>query len=118
MDPMPFWDVAGMIWSGLDQMFPGKRSRKNPFVLGRTIGLFFACIVEMISWLFGIVPTFTRGRVHYISLNWWFDAEKARRVLGYVPQYTTRQSIEKTLADWKEKNGHLIEAWAAQKKEK
>jgi nucleoside-diphosphate-sugar epimerase len=57
-------------------------------------------------------PRLTVGRMRFLYYNQHYSGDKARRELGYTPQFTYREGIPPTLA-WYRVNGLLPESLAA-----
>jgi sterol-4alpha-carboxylate 3-dehydrogenase (decarboxylating) len=85
-EPWPFWDFMNGVWDRLDVVYPGKRVKKKPFVIPRTMGMIMAVISELIAWVLGKKPTFTRFNITFTCAARWYKIDKAKRVLGYRPQ--------------------------------
>ena len=45
-------------------------------------------------------PLVNKARYKFLGLNLDYSIEKARRVLGYKPPYTTDQGLDETFVDW------------------
>jgi len=55
---------------------------------------------------FGVPPpVLTRSSVRFICRTHTFDGSKARRCLGYAPKYGWDESLERTIAWWREHAG-------------
>lgn len=72
-------------------------TRRIPLGLAR----FLANLVERIAKARGAKnpPIINKARFKFIGLNLDFSIDKARRVLGYQPAYTTQQGLEAAIAD-------------------
>ncbi|HEU5115603.1 MAG TPA: NAD-dependent epimerase/dehydratase family protein [Isosphaeraceae bacterium] len=46
-------------------------------------------------------PLINKARYKFLGLNLDYSIEKARKLLGYQPPFTTEQGLEASLADWK-----------------
>ena len=66
--------------------------------------LFLADICEKMCVPFGIEPPIHRRRVSFFQNNRAFAIDKARKLLGFNPQTTLKEGIQKTIA-WYEKEG-------------
>ncbi len=64
--------------------------------------LALATICEQICAPFGIAPPLHRRRVSFFQNNRAFSIEKAKQVLGYEPQYSLKEGIQKTIQWYKE----------------
>jgi len=66
--------------------------------------LFLADICEKVCVPFGIEPPIHRRRVSFFQNNRAFAIDKARKMLGFNPQTTLKEGIQKTI-EWYEKEG-------------
>ena len=66
--------------------------------------LFLADVCEKMCVPFGIEPPIHRRRVSFFQNNRVFAIDKARKLLGFNPQTTLKEGIQKTIA-WYEKEG-------------
>ena len=46
-----------------------------------------------------VPPLVNKARYKFLGLNLDFSTEKARRVLGYSPKYTTDEGLAEAIAD-------------------
>lgn len=63
--------------------------------LAPVLGL--ATLCELLCEPFGIEPPLHRRRVSFFQNNRAFSIDKAKQVLGYKPQYSLREAIQKTI---------------------
>jgi nucleoside-diphosphate-sugar epimerase len=72
-------------------------TRKIP----RPVAKVLANVVEKIAKARGAQnpPLINKARYKFIGLNLDFSIEKARKILGYSPEYTTQQGLEAAIAD-------------------
>jgi nucleoside-diphosphate-sugar epimerase len=72
-------------------------TRKIP----RPVAKVLANVVEKIAKAGGAQnpPLINKARYKFIGLNLDFSIEKARKILGYDPRYTTQQGLEAAIAD-------------------
>jgi dihydroflavonol-4-reductase len=68
--------------------------------------LTLATLCEKVCVPLGIEPPLHRRRVSFFQNNRAFSVEKAKRVLGFEPQYSVKEGIQKTLA-WYQEQGWL-----------
>ncbi len=68
--------------------------------------LLMAYICERICAPLGIEPPLHKRRVSFFQNNRAFSIEKAKRILGYKPQVSLREGIQKTI-QWYEGNGWM-----------
>lgn len=93
-DPMPFWTFVNGIWDRLDKIYPGKRIKKKPLVIPRTLASVFAFISESIAWITGKPTSFTKFNVIFICTTRWHNIEKAKKVLGYKPKVSMEEALD------------------------
>jgi nucleoside-diphosphate-sugar epimerase len=79
---------------------------KRPFSIPRGIGWLIAEVCELMDRLLPIEMPFNRARFKYFTQNRSFDITKAKKELGYSPQFDFKKGIEATV-DWYKKEGHL-----------
>lgn len=60
---------------------------------------------EYWSYLIGREPTFTRFRVSYTCAQRYHCIERARRVLGFVPEVGLEEGVKKMVEAFKKENG-------------
>jgi nucleoside-diphosphate-sugar epimerase len=65
-----------------------------------------AIAVERVCKPFGIQPPLYPRRVDFFRTDYGFDISKAKRILGYQPQYDLRRGLQDTLT-WYEQHGLL-----------
>ncbi|KAF9046323.1 C-3 sterol dehydrogenase [Panaeolus papilionaceus] len=107
-EPTYFWDFPRIIWSELDNYFPGKRTPRSPTVLPRSVGLALASASEWFGYLTGREVTFTRFKVTFSCANRYHNIEKARRVLGYEPQVGLQEGVKRTIEVCKKVSHSLL----------
>jgi len=78
-EPTFFWDLVHTVWASFGHIPP------SIWVLPTSLGDVVGAIGEYISKFTGRQPGLTRFRVAILSLNRYYDIEKARRLLGYTP---------------------------------
>ncbi|KAF2256922.1 C-3 sterol dehydrogenase/C-4 decarboxylase-like protein [Trematosphaeria pertusa] len=103
--PMKFWDFARKLWAaaGDERCIRGDRV----FVIPWSVVLAMAILSEAICYVFTWgrkTPGLTRLHVHYMKEGAWFDIEKARQRLGYVPLVETDEGIRRTAAWFQERS--------------
>jgi sterol-4alpha-carboxylate 3-dehydrogenase (decarboxylating) len=94
-EPWLFWDFMNGIWDRLDVAYPGKRVKKKPLVIPQTLGTIMAAISELIAWILGIKPTFTRYSIVYSCTTRWHKIDKAKRALGYQPKVRLADGMDR-----------------------
>ncbi|KAJ3727874.1 hypothetical protein C8R42DRAFT_656715 [Lentinula raphanica] len=103
-DPWMFWDFANGVWDRFDKHFPGKRVKKQPFVIPQWLSLILATIMEIQGWITGERPIMTRYVVLMSSVPRWHNISKAKTALGYVPEVSMEEELD-----------NMVEWWMAQK---
>ncbi|KAF7330213.1 NAD(P)-binding protein [Mycena venus] len=99
-DPWPFWDFMRRLWVGFDAMFPDrpKPTPKKLMVIPRTLAMLMAYVFKFLAWLRGAKdPLLTPYTVTFATTSMYFSSAKARRLLGYEPQVSVEEGIERTL---------------------
>jgi sterol-4alpha-carboxylate 3-dehydrogenase (decarboxylating) len=100
--PVYFWDFTRAVWC--ERGLPGDVAYNvnRVLVLGATVAMALATVLEFVMGLFGRTPTFTRIAVKSSSRARYFSIEKARKRLGYEPivsvQEGLRRSVKSALA--------------------
>ena len=94
-EPMPFWDFVRAVLARLE-LPPIKAAIPHQLVYG------IAAIKEGAGALFGVRPGpedgLTRFAIRYMCTHHYFSIAKARRDLGYDPQVSVSEGIERTCA--------------------
>jgi nucleoside-diphosphate-sugar epimerase len=67
---------------------------------------FIASLSEFKSWMFGGEPIVRRGWIDELTKNFAYDITKARKDLGYSPEFSTKEGVTRTI-DWYRKNSLL-----------
>ncbi|CAF9935554.1 MAG: erg26, C-3 sterol dehydrogenase [Alectoria fallacina] len=102
-EPYRFWDFARAVW-----VAAGDRSDpKRVWVVPKTLGLSMATVAEWIFWLvfWGTKePKLTRRKIKRTCMNRTFRIDKAKSRLGYHPEVSVKQGIEKG-AKWFQEAG-------------
>ena len=94
----PFWTFANGIFDRLDVAFPGKRVKKKPFVIPKSVAMVMAGLTELIAWLTGKEPNFTRFKVVFTCTSRWHRIDKAKNTLGYKPRVSMNEGLDLTVA--------------------
>jgi sterol-4alpha-carboxylate 3-dehydrogenase (decarboxylating) len=94
-EPMPFWDFVRAVLARLE-LPPIKAAIPHQLVYG------IAAVKESVGALFGAHPGpedgLTRFAIRYMCTHHYFSIAKARRDLGYDPQVSVSEGIERTCA--------------------
>ncbi|KAI5984155.1 hypothetical protein EDD15DRAFT_2390537 [Pisolithus albus] len=89
-EPVYFWDFTRYVWMALDPPTPegskNQRAERKIIKIPRAFGMILGLFSEYWSYLIGREPTFTRFRVSYTCAQRYHCIERARRVLGFVPE--------------------------------
>lgn len=100
-DPRPNWDIINLI---LGAAGTGPVTRKMPYPLARASAAFMET-----AWKLARVktePPLTSFVLQQLTSAHWFDISAARRDLGYKPEVTIEQGIQK-LREWFKKEKSL-----------
>lgn len=94
--PVYFFDFARMCWAAAgDQTQP-----KDVWVLSKDFGLLIASIMEWVYFIFRMgKPSITVGHVKYMSIVRYFNIDKAKHRLGYLPVVKLGEGIERGVRD-------------------
>lgn len=95
-------DIAGTIAQLLGVRRPRMRLPAFPFQM-------VGSLCEAICVPFGIEPPIYRRRVDFFTKSRAFSIEKARRVLGYAPQWSLAAGLRRTL-EWYLAEGQIKQA--------
>lgn len=76
-------------------------------VIGKKLGIFMGWLTETICWCLGRQPLFTRQRVIYTNMTRYFNIEKARTRLGYMPLYGLHEGLERSVKWFLEEDRRL-----------
>lgn len=102
-EPAYFWDFLKAIWA-----LQGSQMGANDFqVIGKKLGIFMGWLTETICWCLGRQPLFTRQRVIYTNMTRYFNIEKARTRLGYMPLYGLHEGLERSVKWFLEEDRRL-----------
>lgn len=97
-DPVPFWEFTGDLLSGLGYPRPHIRLPYLPILL---IAMLFEYVIRPLLKPFKELSTdFTVFRVRLVTRQRAFSADKARRLLGYVPKVPLKEGIKRTVAQF------------------
>ena len=104
--PLFFWDFARMVWKAAGD--PTEPSQV--WVIGKEFGLLLATVVEWAFWLAGgWTPNLNRQKVNCSCMTRYFNIEKAKRMLGYRPQFGTDEAVRRTVSWFREKSAKEAE---------
>jgi sterol-4alpha-carboxylate 3-dehydrogenase (decarboxylating) len=96
-EPWPFWDFTRAIAAAAG--FPVRK--EEVWVLPLSVMLIFAGAAEWAFWLSTMgkkEPTLTRSRLKYSTMIRTFNIEKAKKRLGYRPQVSMHDGIDRTVS--------------------
>ena len=99
-----FFDFMEPILSELGHALPPK-SRRLPYPVMFAIGAAAEGLSALCRPFFAFTPTLTRSSVRFVCHDHTFSGEKARRDLGYAPIYSEAESIERTVAYFRDQAG-------------
>lgn len=98
--PIPFWDLARAIWKEYDPV-NGVVDPAKCWKVSKSIGLYVAGIMRMISYSTGRPPALDHFKVTVICGTRYHNIEKARRLLGYEPLVGLPEGIKRSVAWYK-----------------
>ena len=94
--PVYFFDFARACWSAAGD----KTDINKVWWLSKDIGLLIASLMELVFWLFRLgKPNLTKQQVQYTCMTRYFNIDKAKRRLGYVPVVKMDEGIRKGVKD-------------------
>jgi sterol-4alpha-carboxylate 3-dehydrogenase (decarboxylating) len=97
--PIYFWDFARRVWK--ERGLPGDQNYNvnKVIVLGTTVAMIIATLLEIILGFFGLIPNFTRIAVRSSAMTRYFSIEKARLRLKYEPIFSVEEGIKRGVKD-------------------
>ncbi|MCJ1337566.1 erg26, C-3 sterol dehydrogenase [Bachmanniomyces sp. S44760] len=107
-EPVYFWDFPRTLWSqagGTEKT----RDIKDIWIIPSGIGLVLSSIVEWMFWIFTAntkKPNLTRRIFQQVSMTRTFNINKAKRRLGYEPQWNMSQAMDLTM-NWAHEHGQV-----------
>jgi sterol-4alpha-carboxylate 3-dehydrogenase (decarboxylating) len=104
-EPVRFWDFIGTIHSGFDRYTGQDLTSRQRIIIPRSLSYILAVFAEIFAWISGKKATFTRMNVTYSCATRWYNIEKAKRVLGYVPNVKLYDGLNRTMEWWAEEHG-------------
>ncbi|MCJ1242459.1 erg26, C-3 sterol dehydrogenase [Varicellaria rhodocarpa] len=93
-EPYRFWDFARAVWATAGD----RTGASNVWIIPKSVGLIMATLAEWMFWLifWGTKePQLTRRRIKHMCMNRTFRIDKAKSRLGYRPQVTMEEGIER-----------------------
>ncbi|KAJ9121954.1 hypothetical protein QFC24_004537 [Naganishia onofrii] len=90
-EPMYFWDFARQVWKSMGHVSP------STITLPASVGIVLATLAEVWSKISGKEAGFTRFRVKFATQKRYYNAERARRLLGYEPVVGVEEGLKKTM---------------------
>lgn len=106
-EPYHFWSFARAVWTAAGD----QSDAKNVWIIPKNVGLIMATLAEWIFWLifWGTKePTLTRRKVKHTCMNRTFCINKVKNRLGYRPQVSMKDGIERSVAWFQEKRAHKM----------
>ena len=97
--PVYFWDACRRAWQARNLPEDKEFDMARVWVLGTTMAMVIATLLELIMGIFGRSPNFTRVAVKNSAMTRYFNIEKARRRLGYQPIWSLDEGITKGVAE-------------------
>jgi sterol-4alpha-carboxylate 3-dehydrogenase (decarboxylating) len=86
-EPVPFRTFCLAVWAGL-----GHKPRFEVYI-PLWLAWFVGLVAELVSWMFGVEATLSRGSVRELTMTAYASTKKARKVLGYVPRVGLAEGI-------------------------
>ncbi|KAJ9096784.1 hypothetical protein QFC21_005055 [Naganishia friedmannii] len=103
-EPMYFWDFARQVWKSMGHVSP------STITLPASVGIVLATLAEMWSKFSGKEAGFTRFRVKFATQKRYYNAERARRLLGYEPVVGVEEGLKKTMEWYNAEEARKVEA--------
>lgn len=107
--PVYFWDMPRAVWALRNHYAPWH------IKLPRELGVLMGAGGELAGWLMGKEPGFTRFKVKFSCWNRYFCIDKARRMLGYKPQWDLQEGLIRGVRWFDEEEKKKKEESAAKK---
>lgn len=92
--PVYFWDLMRKIWHERGLPEDKAYDLNKVWVLNTSIALILAALAEIVMGIFGKSPNFSRVAVRASSMNRYFNIDKARQRLKYVPLVSLEDGIK------------------------
>ena len=96
-----FFEFMEPILEALGYALP-PRSRRMPYPVMLALGATMEGVATLCSPFVSFSPTLTRSSVRFVCHDHTFDGSKLRRELGYEPVYKESESIERSIAYFRE----------------
>ncbi|GJE93179.1 NAD(P)-binding protein [Phanerochaete sordida] len=93
-EPRPYWDLPRALWREVGY------TPKSVTVLPKSIAWLLALMLEIVCWVRGTDPLFTRYRVHMMCATRYCSIEKARKALDYEPPVPLDEGIRRSAQWW------------------
>jgi len=93
-EPVYFWDFVRKVWIERGTPEDQAYNVKKVFVLGTGVAIFIATLLEFIMGLFGKSPNFSKIAARSASMTRYFNIDKARQRLKYVPIVSLEDGIK------------------------
>jgi sterol-4alpha-carboxylate 3-dehydrogenase (decarboxylating) len=94
--PVYFWDFSRAFY----RAFGSEKDYRNAvWVLGDSIAYFFGACSEAVAAVRRTSPNFTTQVVTISGMTRYYNISKAKRVLGYAPQWTLQEGVDRA-AKW------------------
>ncbi|TVY24042.1 3beta-hydroxysteroid-dehydrogenase/decarboxylase isoform [Lachnellula hyalina] len=95
-DPWPFWDYTRAIGAAAGHTV----KKEDIWVVSATAYYYFVIILEWAAWVFSFgrkESVVNRRMVKYLTMTRTFDISKAKKRLGYRPQVSMQEGIQRTV---------------------
>ena len=67
-------------------------------MIPKSVAMVMAGLTELIAWLTGKEPNFTRFKVVFTCASHWHRIDKAKNTLRYKPQVSMNEGLDLTVA--------------------
>lgn len=94
-EPLGFFDFAGLV---LDRLELPRPTRRVPYAVAYAAAAVAEAWDTLKGGTLGAEDGMSRFAVRYLCTHHWFRIDKARRDLGYAPQVSIAQGIDRTVA--------------------
>lgn len=96
-DPKHPFDFNRLVWTELLNNGYQNSSRKRIQKIPRSLALGMAYVVEFWCWITGMTSQFNVYNTRFVMGEQWYDIEKARTRLGYVPKVGMEEAVERSV---------------------
>ncbi|KAM3509484.1 hypothetical protein MY10362_000564 [Beauveria mimosiformis] len=90
-EPVYFWDFARAVWRAAGN----EAGTDGVWQISRDMSLLLGTASEIFNSIVGKKPTFTKQRAILSTMTRYYNITKAKMVLGYEPQWTLQQGVDR-----------------------